>query len=524
MDRVTLWVEACDAHENCAGHHDTPLPTRLIDIGDPDSDLTIRLVEPEAGTRGRYTALSYCWGAAVNPYVTSRSALASRKLGIDIAHLPRTFQDAIAMTRRLRVRYIWIDSLCICQDDMHDWERESARMAAVYSNAYLTIAATGSSDSAGGLFFDRPERRYYRADFKPNGSGNAPDTTGGAEDTSMLIFPLPTASEVVRSYRVDMEHEPLCTRGWAFQERVLSRRVLHFASDQACLECLEGTVYEDGLRLPQRYLCTQSASVAGSQDDGSTPSRQKDAAMRQWQRLVWQYGTRKLTVPSDKFPALSGIAKVYADRLDDEYVAGIWKKSMIEGLCWQGLRCKPFEDGYRAPSWSWAALDGIGATGFYRAHRDVATIVDYHVEVDGDNPFGRIKDAWIKLEAPLVPLFLSTKTGPTGYMCLETRSGRGEGSICSFDTIDGNHSVSAEIVRQMDLFALVMAGLVGEGPKETNPDKEGEIPTYMCLVVTPAARDGDRAGFMKRVGWIFFGPEDFEPGVLESSRGTVTFV
>jgi hypothetical protein len=451
-----------------------------------------------------------------------------------VDQLPRTFQDAIAMTRRLGVRYIWIDSLCICQDDMQDWERESARMAAVYSNTYLTIAATGSSDSAGGLFFDRSERRYYHlgASFKPTGSDNKPDSTSGAVDGgSMLIFPLPTASEVLRSFRIYMADEPLSARGWAFQERVLSRRVLHFASDQACLECLEGTIYEDGLRMPRRYSCTQSvaaaAAAAASQNlDGITAAPQPKAAeMAAWHRLLREYGPRKLTVPSDKFPALSGIAKVYADLLDDEYVAGIWKKSMIEGLCWQGLGCKAVEDGYRAPSWSWASMDGTAATGFYNAHRDVATVLDYHVEIDGDNPFGRIKDAWIKVEAALVPLFLSTETGPTGHICLETRSTRGRASICSFDTIDRNYSVSAELVRRMPLSALVLAGLVGEGHKsETNPDKDTEIQFYMCLVVTPAGEDSSRLGSMKRVGWVFLEPDDFEPGSLHSSRAAVTLV
>lgn len=455
----------------------------------------------------------------MNPYVTSRSVLASRKLGIDIAHLPQTFQDAIVVTRRLGVRYIWIDSLCICQDDMHDWERESARMAAVYSNAYLTIAATGSSDSAGGLFFNRPERRYYRTGFNLAESGNTMASTKSTVHGNMLVFSLPTAKEVVRSYRVDMKEEPLSTRGWAFQERVLSRRVLHFASDQVCLECLEGSVYEDGLRVPQRYFCTQSTAVSGH-PKGQRQGRPLD----KWNALLWQYNTRNLTDPSDKFPALSGIAKVYADRLDDEYVAGIWKKSMIEGLCWQGLGCKPFDGSYRAPSWSWASVDGTAATGFHRAHHDMATIVDYHVEVDGDNPFGRIKDAWIKMEASLVPLFLSTKTGPTGHICLETRSGQGKGYVCSFDTIDGKYSVSADLVREMDVFALVLVGLVGDGPNETNPDADGEIRFYMCLVVTPTTEDGSRVRPIKRVGWTFLDPEDFEPGQLESSRVTVTLV
>ncbi|KFA81826.1 hypothetical protein S40288_09572 [Stachybotrys chartarum IBT 40288] len=539
------WFKACDAHANCT-NREAVLPTRVVDIGVPGPQTTVRLLEPDEGTKGRYTALSYCWGAASEPYVTSRVVLASRKAGFDVAEMPRTFQDAVAMTRMLGVRYIWIDSLCICQDDMQDWERESARMAAVYSNAYLTIAATGSSDTSGGLFFDRPARKYFRTEFD-NSSGESGDTT----KPIVLVSPLLTTKEALREHSLSMNDEPLSKRGWAFQERVLSQRVLHFASDQISLECHEGTVFEDGLRLPQRFDCAHQASGSDlklstvqngddndEDDDAGSGSlinaterrRRRDEILAQWHALLRKYGTRELTFAADKFPALSGIAKAYADLLGDEYVAGIWRGSMIEDLCWQGLGTRRYEGDYRAPSWSWAAIDGMPATGFFYKHYDVATVVDYRVEIDGDNPYGRVKNAWIKLEAALVPLFLSKETGPTGYMCLETRSEKGEGRIGGFDTIDRNYSVSADAVRQMRLFALVLAGLVPEekgGESGSDKAEQGTgIGLYVCLVVTPAGRDegdGSSLGPVKRLGWINFDPDDFGPGMLDS-RVIVTLV
>lgn len=69
--------------------------------------------------------------------------------------LPKTFQEAIALTRKLGVRYLWIDSLCIIQDDHHGWEVESAKMATIYSLSYLTIAATHAADSQQGCFSTR---------------------------------------------------------------------------------------------------------------------------------------------------------------------------------------------------------------------------------------------------------------------------------------------------------------------------------------------------------------------------------
>ncbi|KAF1924124.1 heterokaryon incompatibility, partial [Didymella exigua CBS 183.55] len=69
--------------------------------------------------------------------------------------LPKTFQDAVLVTRALGLRYLRIDSLCTLQDSHTDWEREASRMASVYMDAYVTISAAASSNSDGGLFFKR---------------------------------------------------------------------------------------------------------------------------------------------------------------------------------------------------------------------------------------------------------------------------------------------------------------------------------------------------------------------------------
>lgn len=523
LDRVVRWVETCNSHKSCTAN-DKSLPTRVIDVGSPDTETMIKLVEVEEGTKDRYIALSYCWGTVFNRFTTSRSSLIARKSGINLSDLPRTFQDAVAMTRRLGVRYLWIDSLCICQDDDKEWERESARMAAVYSNAYLTIACTGKSDSTGGLFFNRPPRRYLRIPFR------SADIDGHVQ-----IFPLQKAKEIIKDYRIRMKSEPLAERAWAFQERVLARRVLHFASDQICLECLEGTVYEDGLRLPERYYSIynlkQSTEVTNAKEDMGVVYRRghdiTDPLLGEWNSMLWEYGSRKLTFPSDKLPALAGVAKVYSELLNDEYVAGLWRKSMLKGLFWQSLRCTAI-DVYRGPSWSWVSVDGTPAMGYNEKHRDLAAILDYHVEIDGDNPFGRVKNGWIKIEAPLVPVFLSEKKGPTGHMCVSTQRGAdGEetAQYCDFDTIDRNYSVSAEMVQQMKLFTLVLAVTVEEPENEAVQDSK--VKYYKSLIVTPADEveaETTSLGPMKRVGWMSQVAEFFRPDELNASRATVTLI
>lgn len=524
LDRVAGWVKACDSHKNCLGQ-ESVLPTRLIDLGGPGPESVVKVVETEEGTRGTYTALSYCWGTMTNPHATTRSLLGSNRKGMEVSSLPRTFRDAITMTRRLGVQYIWIDSLCICQDDLKDWERESARMASVYSNAYVTIAATGGPDASHGLFFDRPEQSYLRVALKPTATTN---NTGG----DALVFPLLKSKEFIRVYRVNMVGEPLADRAWAFQERLLSKRILHFASDQISFECLEGTVMEDGLRMLSRYFhahpgkgAAERSIIESQRGKEAKPGSYQRAVVEWWYSLLRTYGDRKLTFPSDKFPALSGVANIYAGLLDDEYVAGIWRKTLIEGLCWQSLSCTSVEE-YRAPSWSWASVDGTTATGFISRHRDVATVVDHLVEIDGDNPFGRVKDAWLKIRAPLTPLTLSEKTGPTGHMCLRTPHGDAVGQVGGFDTIDRKYSVSADLVKTMELYVLVLVAIYG-GDSDVEDDGAGDISVYSCLIVAPAGEgevQGSGLGAMKRVGWILYAPENFEPGELDASTRTITLI
>lgn len=526
LARAADWVRACDSHEDCLGRGSS-LPTRLIDLGGPGPENIVRVVETEDGTTGAYTTLSYCWGATANPHTTTRSLFEFNRSGIELSGLPRTFRDAIAVTRRLGIRYIWIDSLCICQDDVKDWERESARMAAVYSNAYVTIAATGGPDASHGLFFDRPGRPYLRTTLKPS------TTSGMGGD--VLIFPLGKSKEFVRKYRVNMVGEPLASRGWAFQERLLSRRILHFASDQISFECLEGTVMEDGLRMVSRYFHAhpgkgaEERSVLGRQSHGeeeAKPGLYQRNAVHWWCALLRTYSDLKLTFASDKFPALSGVANIYAGLLDDEYVAGLWRKTLIVGLCWQSLGCAAVEE-YRAPSWSWASVDGMTATSSTGRRREVGTVMDHHVEIGGDNPFGHVRDAWLKIRAPLIPLSLSEKTGPTGYMCLRTRHGNPDGSINGLDTIDRNHSASADLVRAMELYALVLVAVCkGDGDAEADGDADA-ISVYSCLILTPAGEGRAQEsplGAMKRVGWILYTPDQLGPGELDSSIRTITLV
>jgi hypothetical protein len=499
MTLVTSWVKECNEHPTCTAGLPS-LPARVIDVGDESNGYFVKLCEME-GETGKYICLSHCWGK-VNHFTTTKASFATHTTNINYNELPKSFRDAIVITRLLGIRYIWIDSICICQDDGEDWERESAKMTSIYMNSYLTIAASAAKDSSVGCFIPRRPPKYV----------GIPYTTKHGTSGELQAFLLPMRKEALPDLYMDMaDHigevdHPLSTRAWAVQERVLPRRTLHFGKHQMYFECNKGLRGENGLHIPWRYH-----SIHYNEQDrhGHALTEDWNATLALWQSLLWNYGPRNLTEPSDKLPAISGLARLLAERLDDEYMAGLWRKSMIEGLLWQGLGVRRVPK-YRAPSWSWASVDGIPAMGMDTKWEPLADILDCKVERKGKNIFGEVKSGWIKIQAPLVPLILDERVDPEGTGIpydnnpkVRTEKGDPEGLHSRFDfpfsepTGREDALVVVAGLKGVDIFALILAkGL---------PEDENNEVNYHSLIVRPA--EGDSSA-MQRVGFINFSPEE----------------
>lgn len=151
-----------------------PLPSRLIEVLKESEDdmLQLRLCDTR-GLTGWYAALSHCWGRT-HHLSTSKSSLKERLTNIEFTILPKTFQDAVTVTSRIGLKYLWIDSLCIIQDDQEDWERESALIGQIYHNAYLTIAAAASLNGNGGCFHSRNLRESHAVPLPFNTEDGSP--------------------------------------------------------------------------------------------------------------------------------------------------------------------------------------------------------------------------------------------------------------------------------------------------------------------------------------------------------------
>ncbi|KZL80920.1 heterokaryon incompatibility protein [Colletotrichum incanum] len=399
------------------------LPTRLLDVG-VEGDLKVKLVltqRDQIDPLAEYITLSYRWGPQPQGLLLQASNVDSFRCGLLIYDLPRTFQDLATVARFLSVRYVWIDALCIIQDSLLDWEREGATMRDVYANSTCTIAAAASEDPHGGLFRSRDPAKIVPTLI---GTPNMESSPGS-----------------MRSFLYDRAYldrrilsGPLQKRGWVFQERMLSPRVLHFAEDQIVWECLSDTRCESfpsGLPfhnstkdLGPLWSALESTAMLATDtvpdDTGLATNRlsnhqiaSPDAAcyttdmtiLSTWRDLVKQYSQCALTKNTDKLPAFAGLAKLFQDITGDAYHAGLWKYSLLDQLDWQVYNpSKRVSSDYRAPSWSWASIDG--AVRPFSLAPDCSLLPelsDVHVSATGLDCFGRISEASLGLHGYLIP-------------------------------------------------------------------------------------------------------------------------
>lgn len=341
LDKVVALVEHCYQHHDCQFQEFKPhLPSRILDIGEDDNQ--IRLVEGD-GHRTRYLCLSYCWGG-VQPLKTMRQNITDHMTSIPWTAIPKLFQDLIGLARKLCIRYVWIDSLCIIQGDHEDWAKESSKMCQIYENSYLTVSATTAKNCNAGLW---------------DGSSNSIEemegiSAQGVHYSWLAIYGFPILHpKLWDSYLEKASLWPLLDRGWAFQERMLAPRVLHFLNGEMMWECKAETFCECGVMTPYG----KSKTLHEYLNSGDSV---KLAAI--WREIVQHYSWLKLTKVSDKLPALSGLAQKVMQALPNKrYLAGLWEDSLLEDLLWVRLTISegeaPLTVSCPGPSWSWIAVD-----------------------------------------------------------------------------------------------------------------------------------------------------------------------
>ncbi|KAH7411560.1 heterokaryon incompatibility protein-domain-containing protein [Phaeosphaeria sp. MPI-PUGE-AT-0046c] len=374
---IADWLHDCrQNHHQCRTSTILFVPSRLISTYPSRPVLVLKddiCGEPE------YATLSHCWGQEKYDTLTSPRLEDFQTQGVPDSALSKTFQDAIVVARDLRIPYIWIDSLCIVQDDNDDWLREAATMSSVYGHSTLNIAASGAPSGRFGCFssITVPTPRTFHI---TNSSGHAMTYTCLS----------------VHYYKKSLGDMPLMERGWTLQERLLPSRSVHFTQTQVFWECY------------QRVACeTFPEQLPTALTYADVYLEKKLICRSMWGWIIERYATCNLTYSADKMVAISGLARRIYSQTQDRYVAGMWESGLERQLCWRvveggskGVR--------RAPTWSWVSLDSRlwwSYFDYYVGTEETELwikILSIALEHTGDDAFGQVNSGCLRLSCSLL--------------------------------------------------------------------------------------------------------------------------
>jgi hypothetical protein len=412
-------------HSDCQRNRaERILPPRLIRV---EKDRLVLIDSVGLPNNTKYLALSYCWGKGRSLCTTSET-MASFQDGIDFESVPPLLLDAAEVTRRLGEQYIWIDRLCIQQDDPLDWQENAAIMARIYEQSDLTVAAVTS------ISVDES--------FLRPADGNHRD-----ERVSLAILWLDECKEqfsdlYVRarrkgpdiSYTYDNpRHDayPLDTRGWTFQERHLAQRSVRYLPHQIIWEC-----------STLKHMETFPFDRFGPETSSG------------WEHSVQKFTKRSLSYASDRAAAISGLAARHHRLTNERYLSGLWQNgAVISQLLWNqhqypGTSFCEAHSIPGAPSWSWLSITQpiiwfqSGNKDKDKDYANTIQIVDIDVRSSVPNPFGdSALPGTIVLEAGLLDATLRCQqqkaTSPSApiYKCTIQHAGRTDFSnFVSVDT------------------------------------------------------------------------------------------
>ncbi|XXG99674.1 hypothetical protein Hte_006015 [Hypoxylon texense] len=404
-------------HSDCKDTANNYVPSRLLKLDAcSEGPPRIRICLPDKPTP--YAVLSYCWGGD-QAHKTTSTTLAANYINIRWDSLPRTIQDAIQVSLNIGLEYIWVDSICIIQDDDIDKQREIACMPRVYNESVVTIIAARAKSAREGFLHPLDTSRYQDSIFKL-GFKCEHGTSGHA----YLVRE--------RQYNYGAS-DPIDSRAWTLQESYLSKRIIKYGSKQCSMVCQcspSKPQIVDGWMLDQSYDAPEIENIIfpGSklsvspediakwkhyykEEHGTDPREpsehtEESEIYSNWRELVMNYSTRSLTVPADRILAISGLADRIAPAIRGRYVAGHWENHLPGDLLWEiatasmGMRPKS----YQGPSWSWTSVNGSVVSYDYMPE-DAATLKVLRVEIelcDALAPFGAVKSGLLRAQGKLV--------------------------------------------------------------------------------------------------------------------------
>jgi hypothetical protein len=387
MDQARQWMSDCLDHHATCTRPESILPKRVLDLSRLDEERRVSLYIPEGEVRQPYAALSYTWGEKTRLMTTDVTKKKTKKeqqpvagdqrlmvkksvplpriprrgqqfltvacwdpANIPLAAFQRTQRDAILVAKALGFHYIWIDSLCIIQsDDNEDWAAQGAAMTDIYGRPAVVISASSAEDSSQGILGALKNERIAIGTWR-DGDPSSPIVEIFLGETLGVL---------------DLEEKFISTRGWVFQERLVSTATLHYTDEGMVWECAHGTRPGHDQNVHGLPWKADWRRVLGHGSRDAPLGRPLPGGKSQndlWFDWICAYSARDLYDNRDKFPAIAGMANVFEQKLGSTYVAGLWTHDIVVGLLWRRHNFTEtlirLRDPWVAPSWSWASAKG----------------------------------------------------------------------------------------------------------------------------------------------------------------------
>ncbi|KAL2672600.1 hypothetical protein Neosp_013313 [[Neocosmospora] mangrovei] len=456
------------------GEGQAEIPTRLLDLHGQGSSKWTLVVTNGEQTYRTYAALSHRWTKQV-PQL-KRENFNKLQNGKPDSTLPQDYQDVLFLCRALDIQYVWIDSLCIFQDSPEDFRNEAAMMAGIYMNSLVTFSICWGGTANGCLPkrdpdvivpVEIPSKDIYMNDIRLKGISDTyaslptPKRRMSFRESEINELMHGSYAEIVHDFYtkhgdpekallVDSEEwdkavleSPINRRGWVYQERILSSRIVYLGNEQLYWECDQSRASEafpDG--LPSHNFGTGVVRAR------MRPAKKMlaDYFHRElWPGMVEKYTHTDLTFESDRLVAFSGVAKLLSQRGPGDYAAGLWKELLLPGLHWDKLDTASPTTNYSengkwmAPSWSWASA--LGPVEYdtharwchtrseahddwnFKPGRPLAQVKNVSMVPVGEDLFGSIKSGFIDLECLLIPTHMfgtGTKSDDENQAILST--------------------------------------------------------------------------------------------------------
>jgi hypothetical protein len=405
VSKIRDWLRVCESsHPQCGSRWQCQLPRRLVDLG-VDNFRAFKLVLTASlnSNEIKYTTLSYCWGA-LRFLRTTKETVAAYHDEIPHSELPKTYLDAALITKELGLRYIWIDALCIIQDDRDDWAMESSKMSDIYHGSSLSVAANDSRSPSGGVFIQ--------------GSSSLSERTTYARAFLRSTYPKNGKSTLIHVVPKQKFRSALNERGWTLQESVLSPRIVGVTNSELRWSCGLGTFGESGIEY-----------VQSDTTHGNPPIFRAGLAEKRnriWWRWMENYSSRRLTFPDDRLPAMLGLINYYQRIMQDVPVLGLWESSIHEDLAWMRLtnRFERLPDrlpDQNLPSWSPLSCgQAVKFGGWYgddecsESAESCVDVIEHEVLWEGTPYLSRVRSSSMVVDGSLQGIYLSEATEVVG--------------------------------------------------------------------------------------------------------------